>query len=89
MNIYLDHAGIRSDAKIFQPRILRRSIAFQKHRLMHGLRGRFDRGDKLEVIFQRSQRRHENVQHSVSRFRTQRRSRHLRSAFMFLGRCGW
>ena len=66
-------------------RIVRRQLAFDDHG--HFERGRrvFDRGDQLQVVFDRGHRRQEHVQSAVARLDAQRRPHDPGGRFAQLG----
>ena len=81
VHVHFDDARIRRDEEMGQPRIARRRIPFQEHAHPERARGRLDRGDEIEVVVHRLDRRHEDVQDSAPRLHAQRRTNHAR------GRC--
>ena len=60
--------------KVRQPRVARRRIAFEQHAHAERARRRFDGGDELEVVLERLDRRHEDVQDAAARLDAQRRA---------------
>ena len=68
MHVDFDHAGVGSHLHHLNAMIGRRQITFQHHRLLHRFGGRFDHGDQLQIIVERLDRRHEDVQPTVARF---------------------
>ena len=57
-----------------QPRVARRRIAFEQHAHAERSRRRFDGGDQIEVVLDRLDRRHEDVQDTAARLDAQRRT---------------
>ncbi len=90
VDVDLDHAGIGGDREMLQPRIERRRIAFDHHRLGAIGGGILDRRGEGEIILHRLDRRHEDMQQPAAHldaergahdaaiaFAAQRRQRHL------------
>ena len=63
----------------------RRRIAFQHELHAQRVRGQFDRAEQLEIILERGERRHEQVQDAVAHFDAQRGARDPRGRFEALG----
>ena len=66
-HIDLDDAGIRRDLEIDEPRIRGRLVAFDDHRLINLLRGRFHCRENLEVVIEDARRGHEDVEDIAAR----------------------
>ena len=72
LQVDLDHAGVRRDLDVRQPRIVGRRLAFEDHRQAQRARGRFDRLDQIEVVLGGADRRQEHVQPALARLDAQR-----------------
>ena len=77
VDVHLDDARVRRHAEAVEARILRRLVAFEDHRRIHGFGGRFDRGDQLEVVLELVGGRHEYIEHAVARLGAHRGARDL------------
>ena len=62
LHVHLDHSRIRGDEKMWQPGIVWRRIALEQHAQAEGARRGFDGGNQIQVVLDRLQRRHEDVQ---------------------------
>ena len=74
LHVHFDDAGIRRDEEMRQPRIVRRRIAFEQHAHAERARRRFDGRDQIEIVLERRDRRHEDVQDAAARLDAQRRA---------------
>ena len=72
LQVDLDHAGVRRDLDVHQPRIVGRRLAFEDHRQVQRARGRFDRLDQIEEVLGGPHRRQEHVQPPLARLDAQR-----------------
>src|SRR5262249_59038436 len=72
VDVDLDHAGIGRHPDDVQPRVGRRLVALDVHRHGEFSRGRLDRGNELEIVFQPFDRRHEYAQPAIARLDRQR-----------------
>ena len=61
--------------KRLEPRVVRRLVAFEHHREAELGGGCLDRADELEIVLERFERRHEDVEHAVARLGAERRAR--------------
>ncbi|MNI28651.1 hypothetical protein D3C73_824390 [compost metagenome] len=75
LHVDVDHPRVGRDAKIAQPWIARRLVAFQQHRAMQFLGGGLDGRDQFQIILDPLQRRHEQVQPPFPRLGTERGAR--------------
>ena len=67
MHVYLDHSRTWSHFDDIQTRIARRGITFYQHRNAKILSSLFNRREKIEIVFQMCDGRHEDVKLSVTR----------------------
>ena len=72
MDVDLDDAGIGRDLDHVQPRIGRRRVAFDVHRQVELGGGRLDGGEKLEIVLELLDRRHEHAEPAVARLDRER-----------------
>ena len=67
VHVDLDDTRIGRDAEFIDARIARRRFAFDDDGQTGFVRGRFDAGNEIQIIFRPLHRRHENVQAPVAR----------------------
>ena len=67
MDVDLDDAGIGRDADDVEARIVRRAVALDMDRQADRLGRLLRRGDQLEIVLERLDRRHEDAQPAVAR----------------------
>ncbi len=72
VDVDLDHAGIGRHLDDVEPRIVRRRIPFDMHRLPALAGDLLDAGDEIEIILQPLDRRQEHAQHIVADFQADR-----------------
>ena len=68
LHVDLDHARIRRDLDDLDARIVGRGIAFDVNGLACGFRGGLDGGEKIKVVFQLLDRRHEHARYAIAHF---------------------
>ena len=73
MNVDLDDAGVRRDDKARESWIGRRRVALHQHADLEFGRGGLDGAHEIEIPIDRLERRHEDVQHAVTRLGADRR----------------
>src|SRR5947199_326018 len=71
MQVHFNDAGIGCDFEDVEPRVMRRRVALNQHGKLELRRGVFDGGNELEVLLERRDRWHEDVQFSIARFDAQ------------------
>ena len=81
VDVDLDHARIRGDEKIRQPRIARRRVALEQHAHAERTRRGFDGGDQIQVVVDRLDRRHEDIQDAAAGLDAQRGTDHAGGRF--------
>lgn len=75
MDVYFDHTGIGCHLQHLQPRVARRRVAFEHELRVERFGGQLDRGQQVEIVFERGDRRHEHVEHAAACLDAQRGAR--------------
>src|SRR5262245_34807805 len=85
MNVDFDYARIRSNFEVCEARIVWGLVTFKENRLRHFPGRLFHRSNQFQVVFQRYDGWHENIENAVSWLRAHGRARDPTGALERLG----